>query len=188
MRKLLILLAFVLMTCSSVWAATASFGVGFSAGLDIPLIQQDQGSGSVFGFKGRFKPIKMIALEPNLNFTKFGAPVISGLNTTGLEGSKITAFGVDATLGGGMGGSGFKPYLLFGAGSFKTKNEVTKADVSTFGWTMGLGFELGVSPTIGLGVRSKLVILPQEDGGSKKSAAITGGFSYYFGGKGDETK
>ncbi len=183
MRTYLIILALVLMLCSNMWAEGPSFGVGVSGGVDIPLIQQDQGSGSVFGIKGRFKPVSMIGLEPNLNFTKFGTPVVAGLNTTGLEGSKITAFGVDATLGGGMGGPGFKPYLLFGAGTFKTKNDVTKADVSTFGWTAGLGFELGVTPAIGLGVRSKLVILPQDGGGSKKSAALTGGINYYFGGK-----
>lgn len=183
MRRLLILLALVLMFCSSVWAVGPSFGVGFSAGTDIPIVQQDQKSGSVFGFKGRIKLIPLISLEPNLNFTKFGAPVIAGLNTTGLEGSKITAVGLDATLGAGMGGPGFKPYLLFGFGSFKTKNDVTKADVSTFGWTTGLGFEIGVGPTLGLGVRGKLAILPQENGGSKKSAALTGGINYYFGGK-----
>jgi hypothetical protein len=48
-------------------------------------------------------------------------------------------------------------------------------DESNIGLKGGLGFAIGLSPKLDLDLRGGLLVVPQEDGGSKKGALITGG-------------
>lgn len=172
----LVLLAAVALSAQS----TIKFGVGANAGLRIPIVQEDQGNGSVFGFKGRLKLLPMLAVEPNISFGKFGeGDVIDGIQP--LEGSKVTSYGVDVTLGSGFGGPGFKPYGLLGAAFYNVKRDIASQDVTDLGYAAGLGFEIGVTPVVAVDLRAKLHIVPIDGGGSKKSATLTGGLNYYFG-------
>ena len=180
MRKELKVLLLVVLLAQPALAGGITFGVGVAAGLDYPIIQEDQARGTVFGFKGRLKAIPSIALEPNIYFTNHGDPDYEDFDL-GLEGSKITAYGVDATLGAGFGAVGVKPYGLFGVGFYKVKRDQTLQDETNFGWSAGFGIEVGVNPTVGLDVRGKLIVIPTDGGGSKKSASVTGGLNYYFG-------
>jgi len=176
MRKLLILSLLATAIATPVFAT--NFGVGAYGGVNIPIVQEDQGSGTVFGLKGKLSLIPGIGLEPNLNFAKFGDATLDFGGTR--EGSKVTSYGVDAVLGAGMGAVGFKMYGILGAGFYSTKRD-NDEDVTKIGWATGLGFEIGVSPTIGIDIRGKLNVISSEGGGTKKSAAVTGGLNYYFG-------
>jgi opacity protein-like surface antigen len=184
MKRATPLLLLVLLLSQTALASGISLGVGVVGGLDFPVGQDDQKQGSIFGFRGLVKVIPAIAVEPNLYFTKYGDPEFEDFSD-GIEGSKITAYGIDARLGAPVGGVGVKPYGVFGAGFYgvktKTADDITIYDETDFGWSAGFGVEFGVTAPVGLDVRGKLVVIPTEGGGSKKSASVTGGVNYYFG-------
>ena len=178
MKRVMLAALVLLMAQTAVQAQTPSLGVGAYGGINIPLAMDDQASGTVFGFRGRVKLLPFLVAEPNIMLAKWGDPdAIDGVDL-GIKGSKITGFGVDATLGGLPGGVGFKPFLVVGVGSFKIKNDDTGFDESNLGFKGGLGFGIGMSPKIDLDVRGALLVVPQEDGGSKKGALITAGVSF----------
>ncbi len=176
MRKRVLLL--LMMVVISVPVGAAHFGLGGYGGLNIPIVQEDQSSGTVYGLKAKLSLLPGIAVEPNINFAKFGDAEYSFGSR---KGSKVTSYGVDALLGGaGLGAIGFKMYGILGVGNYKITRD-NDDDISKTGWTTGLGFEIGLVPSFGLDFRGKLNIIPIDGGGSKKSAAVTGGLNYYFG-------
>jgi opacity protein-like surface antigen len=176
------LIVLILMS-SSVLAVGPKFGIGASFGLDIPLAQDDQDQGTIFGFRGKLSLIPMISAEAFLGFTKYGDPKLDGDDYVGvtadLEGSKITSYGVNGILGS-FGGPGFKPYGIVGLGFYNIKRDQTQQDDTDFGFSGGLGFELGFNAPVSVDVRGLLVVVPVE-GASKKSATIMGGLNYYIG-------
>ncbi len=175
MRKFFTLFSLILLAASS--ASAAHFGVGVNAGMNIPVVQDDQGNGSTFGLKAKLALIPGIALEPNINFAKFGdAKFDFGTRV----GSKVNSYGVDACLGSGIGGIGFRFYGLIGAGYYTLKRD-NDDEIKKMGWSAGLGFEIGFAQAVGVEVRGKLNVIPTGGGGSRKAAAVTGGLNYYFG-------
>lgn len=178
MKRIVMVLA-VLMLAGSATAEGIATGVGVYFGPEIPIIQDDQATGTVFGFKGRVKALPMLTLEPNINFTSYGSPDIEDV-IGDPDGSKVTSFGLDAVLGSPVGGKGMAVLLSAGLGSYKMKNDQTKSDFSKLGYSLGAGLEFGVSPTVGLEARAKGVVFKGEDGGTKKSIAITAGLNYHF--------
>lgn len=189
-RFSLLLLCLLLIGVTSARAQLPSFGIGVSAGLNFPILQADQGNGTVFTIKGIFKA-PIVRLEPNISFAKYGEPepfihseeFIPGQEIIVLEGSKITSYGVNAILGGGMGVPGFSPYFLGGVAYYKTEREqAPQFDLgSKIGWSFGVGFTISVIPIIEIDVRAKVNIIP-INGASKKDANLLAGINYYFGG------
>jgi hypothetical protein len=180
MKRILLILAMVLLLTPLANAQGAKFGVGAFGGINIPIAMSDQASGSAFGFKARVKLLPILTVEPNLTLGKWGGPgVVDGVDLE-IDGSKITSYGVDATIGHSLGSKGFKPLAALGASIYSIKNDDTGYDESKLGYSLSLGFGFGFSPLIDVDVRGKLVIAPQEDG-SKKAVMITGGLNYYFG-------
>ena len=186
MCKLLYCSLFILLLPSLVLAQGVSFGLGVSAGLNMPVAQQDQKSGSTFGFRGIVKALPVVVLEPNLAFSRYGDPELDleGV-TSDLEGSKVTSFGVDATVGAPMGGPGLRPFALLGMGFYKASRDQV-GDFETgdtrFGWAFGLGSTIGIGPRMAVDIRGKFNMISAEGSSSKKSVFITGGLNYYFGG------
>ena len=168
-------------------AVSPSFGAGLFAGLDIPLAQDDQAKGSTFGIRGIVNAIPVVSFEPHLTLTKYGSPALDNAGiTSDLEGSKITAYGVNAILGAPLGVPGFRPFFLGGFGFYKATRDQTAAfsDGSIdLGWLLGLDVGIGVSPMLGIDLRGQLTIIPSEGSSSKKSASVTGGLTYFFGDK-----
>lgn len=157
-----------------------SFGIGISGGYEYPIVQKDQDNGTVVGIRARLKAVRGIAFEPNVYFTKFGYPEFED-NTSDLEGSKVTAYGVDVILGGAFGATGFRPYYSAGVGMYNVKRNQSGQSDRRLGWSAGLGFEVGLATFLSLDFRARGIIIPTEGGGSKKSASLTGGINYYFG-------
>ncbi|MEZ5360221.1 MAG: outer membrane beta-barrel protein [Candidatus Zixiibacteriota bacterium] len=181
MRKTLLVLGVLFLTVSMSHAEAPKFGVGGFGGINIPIVQDDQKSGTVFGLKGRLVVTSFLVAEPHVSFGKWGDPdPIDGVNLE-IAGSKITSFGIDATLGGMPGKKGLKPFAFVGFASYKVKNDDTAYDESKLGIAGGFGFLIGVSPLLDIDIRGKAVIAPQEEG-SKKAVWILGGLNYYFGG------
>lgn len=175
MRKLILLL---FLMAAILPANATQFGVGVCGGVNIPVIQQDQGSGTIFGLKAKFNLLPGVSVEPNLNFAKFG-DAKKDFGTR--KGSQITSYGVDAILGAGLPGVGVKMYGLVGGGVYSTKKRDIDPATTKMGWAAGLGVEIGFTSKIAVDIRGKLNVISSEGGGSKKSAALTGGINYYFG-------
>jgi hypothetical protein len=180
MKKTVIILLMGLFIAAGANAGDSIFGAGVFGGLNIPILQQDQANGSAFGVKGRLKFIPFVVVEPNITFGKWGKPdAIEGIDL-GIDGSKITSYGIDLTLGDSPGKAGFKFFGLLGAGIYKVENEDTGYDESKLGFSAGLGFMIGVGPSFDIDIRGKLIVAPQEES-AKKAALVMAGINYYFG-------
>jgi len=178
MRRLFVVLGLMFLFVSQTNAVTPQVGAGVFGGMNMPILQDDQGNGTVFGIKAKVKIIPVILFEPNITFGKWGeGDPIEGVILG--SGSKITSFGVDAILGGNPGMAGVKPYFLVGAGIYSVKNDDTGYDQSKFGYSAGLGIGIGVGPKMDIDIGGKMIFAPQ-DGGAKKAIFITGGLTYYF--------
>ena len=180
MRKSLLIISILLIAVTSLSAQGLKFSAGAFGGVSIPVVQDDQGQGTVFGVMGRMNLMSLIVVEPYLSLTKWGAPdPVDGFDL-GIDGSKLTTIGVNAMLGGMPGVPGIKPYFLGGIGYYKVKNDDTQFDESKVGYALGLGISLGLVPTIDLDFKARGIIIPIE-GGSKKAINITAGLLYNFG-------
>ena len=166
-------------------AGPDKLALGGRAGLTSPIVQDDQSNGAVFGFHIRYQVLPILVLEPNITFSKYGDPdPIEGVDL-GISGSKVSAFGIDATLGNAVARRGFKPYAVVGLGFYSQSNDDTDVyeDAGTkMGISGGFGFGIGISPKFDLDLRGQLHVVRAEEGGSKKAASITGGFTFYPGG------
>lgn len=184
MRRIIAMAGVLLLILPMISAAQTApkLGVGGFAGFSIPLVQDDQESGTEFGLRVRYGLGQLFVLEPYVSFVKWGAPdQIDGIDF-GIAGSKVTAFGLEASLGNLPGKMGVSPFFFAGVGSFKVKNDDTGYDQSKLGLSGGLGIGIGVSPKFGLDFRGKFMVAPQEEGGSKKAVGVTVGLNYNFGG------
>jgi opacity protein-like surface antigen len=182
MKKAVLVLVCLAVLVSAAQAVTPApkFGVGAFAGLNIPVIQKDQKSGTEFGFRARIAVLPFLVAEPNFTMTKWGKPdAVDGVEL-GIDGSKVTSFGLTATLGFAPGTLGVKPFGIIGIGSYKIKNDATKFDESNIGFCGGFGIGIGVAPKIDIDVRGQAVVIPQADGGSKKGLSLTAGLGYSF--------
>lgn len=176
MKKLLALI--LLLAFGAALPAAAGVGVGAYGGVLVPVAQEDQSSGSLFGIKLRAKLYGPINLEPNLNFAKFGEATFDGVGTR--DGSKLTHYGVDFVLGMPLATIGFKPFGILGGAIYNTKRD---GDESTnkAGWSAGLGFGLGLMQFLDVDVRGKFHFVKTEGSATKKAVGITLGLTYYFG-------
>lgn len=157
-------------------ASSAGLGIGGYGGVAIPILQDDQGNGTVFGLKAKMNLIPGFAFEPNINFMSYGEADFAFGN---LEGSKVTYFGADILFGGAGFPVGPKFYLIGGAGLYSTSRDVDE-DTSDFGLNGGLGIEIGFGSGLALDIRGKAHVVLFE-GASKKFATVTGGLNYYLG-------
>jgi len=148
--------------------------------MNIPILQDDQASGTAFGVMVRIKFLSFMSAEPNAVFGKWGEPGDVDGFQLGISGSKVNSFGVDGIIGSMPGTVGLKPYAVIGVGSYKIKNDDTGYDESNIGFSGGLGFGIGVSPKFDVDLRGKFLVIPQDQG-SKKALTLTGGLLYYLG-------
>jgi len=174
MRRILIILSLLMFCVSIVNAQTPKIGFGAFGGMNIPVLQDDQGNGSVFGLKARLKVIPIVILEPNIIFGKWGAPdPMDGIDL-GIDGSKITSYGIDAVLGAAPGNVGIKPYFHAGIGIYSIKNDDTGFDESKLGYSGGLGLAIGIGHNIDIDFSGKAIFAPQDPAGAKKAVLILG--------------
>ncbi|HOP06113.1 MAG TPA: outer membrane beta-barrel protein [candidate division Zixibacteria bacterium] len=180
MKTLLTAAIAAVLLVGTVSAQLPKFGAGAFGGVSIPVVQDDQTNGTVFGARGRVGLLPILQIEPYFASTQWGAPdPVDGVNL-GIDGSTVTAFGLDATIGFPPAKLGLKPFLTGGIGSFKVKNDDTGYDESKLGFNAGLGLGIGVSPFLDIDVRGVAMIAPQESG-SKKAINLMAGVTYNFG-------
>jgi hypothetical protein len=177
MKKFLIPML-VLLLAGPMVADAGQVGFGACGGTLIPIVQKDQGSGMLWGLKVRAKLAGPVMIEPNLNFGSFGDAEIAGVGMR--DGSSLKSYGLDLTLGGGLGAVGIYPYLFVGGGVYNTKRD-GDATTNKSGWSLGGGLALGVMQQLAIDIRGRGIIAGSEGSTSKKSVAVTAGLTYYFG-------
>ncbi len=177
MRTLMTIVLLIVATTGAALSAEP-FGIGVSGGALIPVAQEDQGTGSLFGLKFRIDLSGLFALEPNLNFGSFGDAEIEGVGSR--DGSSLKHYGVDITFGNRIATEGFKPYLFLGGGIYNTKRDGDDT-TNKSGWSFGGGLALGLRPQFDIDIRGRFNIAGAEGSASKKSFGITIGVTYYAG-------
>ncbi|MBI5711430.1 MAG: outer membrane beta-barrel protein [Candidatus Eisenbacteria bacterium] len=164
------LLALVLLPCV---AGAAGVGVGAFGGVSVPIVQDDNGQGTLFGVRVPVSLIPLVTVEP------FFAKTGGGDKDQDLFGGTITRSGIDVTSFGAnvlltFGGK-LQLYPFAGIGSFKMKR--TGLDESKTGYNFGLGLGISPAPKISLHVRGELAAAVDGDV-SRKWANVTAGVSY----------
>lgn len=171
--KRFLLMAIVATALLSGVARAASIGGGFFAGVAVPVVQEDQDRGSVWGLRVPVKLVPLIAVEPYFSMATLGdkSVTVGGFSTT-REGSEVSGFGLNAMLT--MGGPvRFYPFAGIGTAKYKRAGQ----DESFTAYNLGLGFGLGVIPKLDLDLRGELQAATNE-GTSRKVVNITLGASY----------
>jgi hypothetical protein len=172
MRKHL-LFALVAVTMSACPARAASVGIGPFGGMSIPIVQDDQGSGSVFGLRAPVQIVPLLRVEPFWSTSALGDKTVDlGGTSFTRTGSDVKTFGLNAMLSLG-GPVTFYPFVGIGTVKF----ERTGQDESFTSYHMGLGLGLSPIPKLSVDLRAELQAAA-KDGASRKMGNITLGASY----------
>jgi len=153
-------------------------GFGIAGGVLVPVSQEDQASGSLFGIKVRTRLSDLFTLEPNIHFGSYGDAEIEGVGSR--DGSSIKHYGIDITFGNYIARTGLKPYLFIGGGVYNSKRDGDET-TNKSGWSPGAGFALGVRPDLDVDIRGRFDIVSWEGSSSRKSFGLTIGITYYVG-------
>lgn len=173
MRRVTILavLALALLPCT---AAAGSVGIGAFGGLGIPIVQDDNGQGMLYGARVPVSVLPLLTVEPYLLMGSGGdkEQEIGGTTYT-RTGLDMTGFGANLlfTFGGPV-----QFYPFAGIGSCKLTRDGSE-DETGVAYNFGLG--LGISPMPKLTVHLRGEAIAAVDGEvSRKWAGVTLGASY----------
>lgn len=170
-------LAALLLGTLPVQASALGIGVGAFAGTSIPIIQDDNGSGSQFGIRLPVSVVPMLTVEPYFASSSGGDKdqELGGVTYT-RSGIDVTSFGANLLLTFG-GGFQFAPYV--GVGSNKLERD--GLDATETGYTFGLGLRFGLPlAKIALHARGGMNAVLEEGSSetSRKWVDATLGVSY----------
>jgi hypothetical protein len=172
MKKFFVFAAAVLVMFAGT-ARAGSIGVGLFGGTSVPVLQDDQDNGTLYGVRAQVKLVPLFAVEPFFSTSALGDKTLNvGTLSLTREGSDVTTYGLNAmlTLGGPVS---FYPYVGIGQAKFKR----TAQDESFTSYHMGLGLGLSPIPKFNFDLRGELQAA--VDGGvSRKMLNITLGASY----------
>jgi len=172
MRKLQLLAMVALLLCAGV-ARAASIGVGVFGGASAPVLQDDEGQGTLYGLRAPVKLVPLIAVEPYYLSSSLGDKSITvGSTTLTRDGSDVTGYGLNAMLT--MGGPiAFYPFAGLGQAKFKR----TGQDQQFTTYQAGFGLGLSPVPKLSLDLRGEVQAAVDKDV-SRKLINITAGVSY----------
>jgi opacity protein-like surface antigen len=171
MRKILLVLAALAISAGP--ARAASVGLGPFGGVSIPIVQDDQGNGSVFGLRAPVQLVPLLRVEPFWSTSALGDKTVdAGGASYTRTGSDVTTFGLNAMLSLG-GPVTFYPFVGIGSVKF----DRTGQDESFTSYHMGLGLGLSPIPKVSVDLRAELQAAA-KDGTSRKMGNITLGASY----------
>jgi hypothetical protein len=166
-------LAAVLAT-SAARAGTITVGAGVFGGMSFPVLQDDQGQGSLFGARLPVRLLPLLAVEPFFTTSALGDKTLEaapGFSVT-REGSNVTTYGVNAMLPFGTK-TLLYPYVGIGSVTFERT-----AERETFtSYDLGLGLGFTVMPKFALDLRGELQAAVNGET-SRKMFNVTLGASY----------
>jgi opacity protein-like surface antigen len=162
------------LTASAVHAGEITVSGGAFGGMSFPVLQDDQGNGSIFGVRVPVKVLSMLTVEPFYSSSALGdktLEVAPGFSTT-RSGSDVTSFGVNAVIPFGLT-TMFYPYVGIGSTNYKRDGQ----DETFTSYNLGLGFGFTVMPKLTLDVRGELQAASTGDT-SRKVGNVMVGASY----------
>ena len=172
MRKAMILMLFALAILPCAAGAT-SVGVGAFGGVAIPILQDDNGQGTLFGARVPVTLLPLVTVEPYY-LKSTGADKDQDVDGVTITRSGIDVSGFGANLLLTFGGK-FQMYPYAGIGSYKLSR--TGLDQTSTAYTFGLGFGLAPMPKLSIHVRGELAAAVDGET-SRKWANATVGLSY----------
>ena len=162
--------------CSTVLARP--IGVGAFAGFNIPIAQDDAGSGSLLGTRLRIAIAPFLAVEPSLAFFQQGDVSTQVADKEeDLDGGRSTALGVNLIVGSMGPPDGVRIYGVIGLASHAMKQE-GREDESRLAINLGPGLEIGVAKKLTLNVEHRLHMISLEGGGARKNLGLSVGLIY----------
>jgi len=172
--KRLLWVAIAVMALAAHPARAGSIGVGVFGGVSVPVLQDDQDKGSIYGMRVPVKLIPLFTVEPFFSYSQLGDKtfdIAPGVTTT-REGSEVKSYGVNAMFS--MGGPlSFYPFVGLGSAKF----ERTGQDETFTSYHLGFGMGLHPIPKFGVDLRAELQAAASE-GVSRKMLNVTLGGSY----------
>jgi hypothetical protein len=159
----------------------ASLGVGVFGGASIPVVQEDTGSGALFGVRVPVNVVPLLTIEPF-----FARSALGSVSETyaGIEyersGFDVNAFGVNFILGGAGLIGGLPMYPYGGIASHSLSRDGSE-DLTEIGYEVGLGFGFSVPPGVGINLRGGFDVVVTDET-SRKFVNVTLGLSYKLAG------
>jgi len=181
MRKHCFVFVLVLLVLST-GAHAVEVTLGGFGGYNIPIVQDDAGSGPLLGFKVKLATTMPFTVEPYFLMITEGDKDHSeeGIDFT-QEGGSVQAFGVDFAFGSYREDPGANLYFVAGLGAYSRDPGQDYRDKTTqFGFDIGLGLVWKIMPMLDLDLSGRMHAYMLEDGGSRKSGGIAAGLNYYF--------
>jgi len=155
-------------------AGTIGVGGGVFGGMSFPVLQDDQGQGSVFGARIPVRLANMFAVEPFYSTSALGDKTIEtspGFSVT-REGSDVTSYGINAMFPFGTK-TLLYPYGGIGSAHFERSGE----DETFTSYDVGLGLGVTLIPKLMLDVRGELQMASSGET-SRKMFNVTLGATY----------
>jgi len=177
MKRTIVLAVLALaLTVGTAQAQSVGIGIQPYGGLSYPIIQDDTGSGALYGLRVPVKVIPMLTLEPYYLTSDLGdgSVEIGGIEYE-RQGFDHTGFGLNAILGS-VGGTGLHFYPFAGIGSHKLERDAYP-EIKETAYNFGLGLGIGATPKISLEIRGELNMIVTDDT-SRKFANATVGVNY----------
>ncbi len=177
-------IALLFLPVLAVPAMAVDVAVGAFGGYNIPVVQDDMGSGVLYGAKAKISGLAMFVLEPTITMITVGdkenedekldEPFVQ-------EGGSITAMELNVTTGSYRTIPGLGFYGIGGVGMYSISSDVPyKDDESRLGFSFGTGIVTKVATQIDFDVNARLIFITLDGGGSRSSAGISAGLNYYF--------
>ena len=174
--KIRMLLAIAAITLAPCVAHALGIGVGAYGGAGVPILQDDNGQGTIFGIRAPISLIPMITVEP------YFAKGSGGDKDQDVAGVTYTRSGIDQTTFGAnvllTFGGPMSLYPYAGIGS--TKLERDPLDATTTSYNFGLGLGISPMPKLSVHLRGELQSVLDDNSSdvSRKWANITLGVHY----------
>jgi hypothetical protein len=172
------------LACLSGNAMAGPIGIGVGGGLNLPIAQDDAGSGFLYGARLRIALASFVAVEPSLSYFRQGdAEVDLHGQSVVLDGGQSTALGVNLVLGSVGPPGGMKFYGIIGLASHAMKQDGTD-DESRLAVSLGPALEAKVGRNLALSLEARLHMISLDGGGARKNVGLSSGLVYYLGSQG----
>ena len=182
-----LLLTLVLVMSAGTAGAIVDISAGVFGGMDVPVVNDEAGSGALYGLQAKVTLLPFFALGGFYRASSYGE--ISETFFEGkadefigtVDGGSASSFGLDAYLGTSPAiGGGVNVYLVGSVGSWKWTRD-HRDDVSEIAFSVGPGVEIVLPFNVGVEGRALFQIVPTENSGSIKSFIWFVGANYHFG-------
>ncbi len=148
--------------------------IGPYGGYNVTILQDDTGSGPLFGLNAKISAAPIVVLEPWFTMVSEGDVdhEEGGIAFT-QRGGSIQSFGVNGSLGGYRIVAGLGFHISGGIGMPLLKPEQDYREEATrFGLNLGTGFAANLIPALDLDASACLIAITLEGGGSRKSVGV----------------